>query len=133
MAPIDQVPADSHRLKILLGLYPEEIQLHFAATRSWLLEQCPDLQEEVDMTSNVVGYLLGPGYKGTVCTLILSKREIKLGLAGSASFHDPDGLLQGKGKVHRHVPIPASGPSSLPGLRDLLNQAITACRSRLSH
>lgn len=126
MAGIDQVP-----FKVLIGLYPEEVQTSFIATRSWLLEQCPELQEEVDVTSNVVGYLLGPGYKGTVCTLILSKREIKLGLAHSASFLDPNGLLRGKGKVHRYVPIPAAGPASVPGLNDLLDQAITACRIRL--
>ncbi|MFN8397795.1 MAG: hypothetical protein U0176_24465 [Bacteroidia bacterium] len=127
MASIDQFS-----FNVLLGLYPEDIQQRFLMTRAWLLDNCPDLQEEADATSNVVGYLLGPGYKGSVCTLILSKLEIKLGLAYSANFDDPNGLLQGKGKVHRHVPIPAGGHATVIGLAELLEQAIDACRARLS-
>jgi hypothetical protein len=42
-----------------------------------------------------------------VCTLILSKSGVKLGLVGGAALSDPYGLLAGTGKVHRHVQLRA--------------------------
>jgi len=62
----------------------------------------------------VVGYGYGPGYKGPVCTLILSKTGVKLGLPYAAALSDPDGLLEGTGKVHRFVQLRARRISSGP-------------------
>lgn len=118
-------------LEVMLGRYPEPVTAQYLVTREWLFFQCPALQEVPDPTANIVGYGLGEGYKGMVCTLIFSKTGLKLGLAFSAGFPDPNGLLKGTGKVHRHVVLPSTGAASVVGLEDLLQTAIVACKDRL--
>ena len=43
------------------------------------------------------------GLSGNVCTLILSKSGVKLGLVHGSELADPNGLLEGSGKVHRNI------------------------------
>jgi hypothetical protein len=38
-----------------------------------------------------------------ICTIILSKKEVKLGIVGGASLADPNHLMEGAGKKHRYV------------------------------
>jgi hypothetical protein len=83
------------------------------------------------MTARLISYAYGPGYKGTVCTLILSKTGIKLGLIGGATLPDPEGLLAGSGKVHRHVQLSAPEDLRRPGLKQLVLEASAVCRKRL--
>ena len=61
----------------------------------------------------------GDRYKGMVCTLILSKSGVKVGLVGGAALSDPYGLLAGPGKVHRHVQLRAPQDLKQAGLRQL--------------
>jgi hypothetical protein len=77
-------------------------------------------------------YTYGPGYRGVVCTLILSKTGVKLGIAGGASLADPHKLLRGAGKVHRHVPLKAIEDLRQPGVKELVAAASAACIERLS-
>lgn len=119
-------------LEMLLAKYPVPVQELYWEAHAWLLGQCPDLTVEVDAKSAVVGYMLGPGYKGTVGTIILSQKGLKLGLSNSVGFADPYGLLQGEGKVHRHVVLKANGVDGQAGLSDLLGLAIAACKARLA-
>jgi hypothetical protein len=81
--------------------------------------------------ANIIGYGLGPGYKGSVCAIIPSKKGVKLGIMKGAELPDPDGLLEGSGKVHRYVVIRSVQDFQNPALRALLNQAAEACRERL--
>src|SRR5215471_2102776 len=89
----------------LLALYPAEVQELASAARKSLSEWLPGLEETVDASVPVIGFGYGPGYKGTVCTLLLSKSGVKLGLARGSELPDPHGLLQGKGKVHRYIQL----------------------------
>jgi hypothetical protein len=54
-----------------------------------------------------------------------------LGIAGGASLSDPDGLLQGKGKVHRHIKIYGIGDLENPALKPLIQSAVEAARAGL--
>jgi len=67
---------------------------------------------------------------GMVCTLILSKKGVKLGLVRGSELADPRGLLEGSGKVHKYVPL--RGPADLrkPGLKPLIAAALAAWRNR---
>jgi hypothetical protein len=95
--------------------------------REWL----PSAAESVDASDRMVAYSFGSGYKGMVCTLILSKSGVKLGLAGGAALSDPYGLLAGAGKVHRHVPLRVPQDLKQAGLKQLVLDASAACKSRL--
>ena len=76
-------------------------------------------------------YAYGPGYRGAVCTIILSRSAIKLGISNGSLLSDPGGLMRGSGKIHRHVPIKTLDDLHQPGLKKLVVAASTACKERL--
>ena len=115
----------------LLRSYPEDVQTLLRQARKKLQEWLPDAREGVDASARMVGYRYGPGYKGMVCTLILSKSGVKLGLVGGAALADPCGLLAGSGKVHRHVQLRTVRDLQQAGLRQLVLGAKAACHKRL--
>jgi hypothetical protein len=80
----------------------------------------PDAREDLDRAGRVIGYSYGPGYAGLVCTIILSKTAVKLGVVGSAQMADPANLLEGAGKRHRYVAFAQASDFERPGIRDVL-------------
>ena len=115
----------------LLRTYPEDVQILARQARKTLREWLPDANESVDESARMLAYSYGPGYKGMVCTLLLSKSGVKLGLAGGAALADPRGLLAGTGKVHRHVQLRTVEDLQQAGLKQLVLGASAACRKRL--
>jgi hypothetical protein len=115
----------------LLGSYPEDVQTLVLQARKTLRQWLPDAAESVDESARMLAYRYGPGYKGMVCTLLLSKSGIKLGLVGGAALADPRGLLAGTGKVHRHVQLRTVEDLQQAGLKQLVLGASAACRKRL--
>ena len=123
--------AMNEAIDTLLRSYPEDVQMLARKTRKTLREWLPGADEAVDETARIVGYHYGPGYKGMVCTLILSKSGIKLGLVNGAALADPCGLLGGTGKVHRHVQLRTVRDLQRAGLKQLVLGASAACHKRL--
>ena len=87
----------------LLSQYPANVQEVAHGLRELISNAVPEVNEMVDAPARVIGYGHGDGYKGMICTIILSKKEVKLGIVGGASMPDPNGLLEGAGKKHRYV------------------------------
>ncbi len=87
----------------LLSQYPANVQEVAHGLRELIKKAAPEVNEMVDVPARVIGYGHGDGYKGMICTIILSKKEVKLGIVGGASMPDPNGLLEGAGKKHRYV------------------------------
>jgi hypothetical protein len=115
----------------LLRSYPEDAQILVRQARKTLREWLPSAVESVDESARMLAYRYGPGYKGMVCTLLLSKSGIKLGLVGGATLADPRGLLAGSGKVHRHVQLRTVEDLQQAGVKQLVLGASEACRKRL--
>ena len=115
----------------LLKLYPEEVQSLARDARKAVIEWLPAVDEAVDPAARMLAYRMGPGYKGMVCTLILSKSGVKLGIVNGAALPDPHNLLRSAGKVHRHVPLNSAEDLRQPGLKRLVVAAAAACRKRL--
>ena len=44
----------------------------------------PKAQESIDESAKLFGFSYGPGYKGLVCTLIMSRTGVKLGIVRGA-------------------------------------------------
>ena len=120
--------ADAFEEKV--ARYSPEVRSLARETRALVLELLPEAEETVDASSPVVGYGYGPGYKGLICSLILSRGGVKMGLTGGAALPDPKGLLQGAGKVHRYIPIETPSDLRKPGLRQLVGAAAAAWRER---
>ena len=100
------------------------------AVRRRLLFLLPGVAEEADAAANVVGYGYGAGYSNLVCTLIPSKKGVKLGFYRGAGLPDPHGLLEGSGKVHLYVEIAAPERAEDGSLEQLILAAAAAYRDR---
>ena len=113
-----------------LAKYPPEVQEIAHATRKLLYDVFPDIEETVQESTRLIGYRYGPGYKGLLCTLIPSQKGVKLGIFRALELSDPRKLLQGEGKVHRHVPLSRVDDLRQVGLRPLLRQALVVWQRR---
>jgi hypothetical protein len=106
--------------KTVAAAYPAEIAGLAAAARDFLLSLFPKLHEEVDSKAPYLFYSYGAGYKGLVCTLFLSKSAVKIGLVNGSDLPDPHKLLEGKGKVHKHILLKSTADLEKPGLKQLV-------------
>jgi hypothetical protein len=78
----------------------------------------------------VIGYGHGSGYADMICTIILSKTGVKLGIVGGADLPDPRGLLDGSGKRHRYVAFAEVADLKKPSVTALLEAAFAAWKKR---
>jgi hypothetical protein len=108
--------------------YPPNVSGLAASLRVLVRRTIPDALETLDESGRVVGYAVGPGYAGLVCTIIPSKTGVKLGVVRGAALPDPHGLLEGKGRKHRYVQIDESADLRRPGMEDLIKAAVNAAR-----
>ena len=91
-----------------------------------ILDTIPNLLEMVDRPARIIGFGFGVNYKDLICTIILSKGGVKLGIAQSVDLPDPRGLLEGTGKRHRYVVLAKPSDVSKPGLKSLLKARLAA-------
>jgi hypothetical protein len=113
-----------------LASCPPEVGALARAAKRLLEASLPNAEETLDATAKVIGYGYGPGYKGCVCTLILSRTGVKLGIPYGAAMADPNGLMHGAGKVHRHVVLQTPADLKQPGVRALVKAALAAWKER---
>ena len=100
--------------------------------RQFLLKDLKGITEQPDAKANVIGYSYGAGYKDLICTIIFSKKGIKLGFYKGAELPDPKKLLTGSGKVHRYVEINSEDDIRNPALLELLEHAVDTREKRLA-
>ena len=68
--------------------YPKAVPVLARRLRDLIISALPDAREELDRSGRVVGYSYDSGYSGLVCTIILSKTGVKLGIVGGAKRPD---------------------------------------------
>jgi hypothetical protein len=88
---------------VILGLYPDAV---------------------VTVDGGDIGFGSTTGYKGLVFTVSPHARHVTLGFAGGASLPDPAGILEGGGRVHRHLKLRAPADLDRPEVRDLMAAAV---------
>jgi hypothetical protein len=123
------MPSAQH-VDAFLAAYPEQVREVASAARRLLQGSLPGIAETVDEAAKLIGYSYGPGYKGVVCTLIMSQTGVKLGISRGSELPDPKHLMTGAGKIHRHVPLRSVNDLKQPGLKQLLKEALGAWRRR---
>lgn len=114
----------------ILAQFPPDVATTGATLRRLLLRQLNGITEQPDAKANVIGYNYGSGYKDLICTIILSKKGIKLGFYRGSDLPDPEKLLTGSGKVHRYVEIHSESDLRNPALVELLKSAVRAREAR---
>ncbi len=110
-------------VEVFLAGYPMGVQVVAQAARGFLKEVLPGAAESIDESARLLAYNYGPGYKGLVCTLIMSQKGVKLGINRGAELPDPEGLLEGSGKVHKYVQLKSTADLERKGLRELVEMA----------
>jgi len=111
------------------GRYPGKVSEIAASLRDVIRNAVPDASETLDQSGRIVGYAVGPGYAGLVCTIIPSKTGVKLGIVRGSELPDPDGLLAGAGRKHRYVQIDQPADLHRTGIAELIKAAARTARS----
>lgn len=120
----------SKDIDAFLARYPDAVRSTATAARELLKAHLPHVAESLDESARLLGYSYAPGYKGLVCTLIMSQTGVKLGIFRGSELPDPKGLMAGEGKVHRHVQLRSAADTKKPGLGQLLKAALAAWNKR---
>jgi hypothetical protein len=101
---------------------PPEIRPLARAVYAELHQVFPDAVITADADS--IGFGTGPGYKYLIFSLLPYRRHVTLGFARGTELPDPGRLLEGAGKVHRHVKIREEADLHRPELADLFAAAL---------
>lgn len=113
-----------------LSHYGDEVFENALALRALALKHLPGVLEQIDQPARMIAYCYGQRYVDMVCTIIPSKKGVKLGFYKGPELPDPSGLLQGSGKLSRYVEIKAMTDIQGKPLTALLKAALAAYRER---
>ena len=106
--------------EIVWGVSPQARQLAEQA-RDLIRDVYPAIVEVPWPKQRVIGYGVGPRKMSEhFCYISVSKEHINLGFMYGAELPDPENLLEGTGKLLRHVRITALEQLANPALRQLL-------------
>lgn len=114
----------------LLEPYPPDVQKLALAARKFVLRIIPKATEMVDTKSKVIGFGFGTGYKDMICSLMPAKSWVTLGIGWGAELPDPQKLMEGAGKVHRHVKLKSNSDLENPALATLLEASLARWERR---
>ncbi len=103
--------------------YSDTVRELARGARVLILAVMPKTVEQLDPSANLIAYGLDHSYKGLICGITLHKAYINIMFAQGASLPDPQGLLQGTGKLARHVHVERLADLEAPGIRDLVETA----------
>jgi hypothetical protein len=95
-----------------------------ARTRALIFDVYPEVVEVPWPRQNVVGYGVGPKKMSEhFCYIALYDDHVNLGFNQGAELPDPEGLLEGPGKMLRHTKIAEPEDLEDPAMRRLLEGA----------
>jgi hypothetical protein len=114
----------------VLALYAPEIRGLALAARDFVLGMIPDITEMVDVKARIIGFGYSVRYADQVCMLMPTKAGVNLGIAYAMELPDPKKILEGTGKLHRHVKLKSEADLGNAALKNLLKAAL-ARRERL--
>lgn len=123
---------NSRRFGRLSGMSSKDVDAYVAARlEPWQREIVEGLRslvrEAAPGSSELITYGL-PGWKGGSNKLLAiispSKKHVTFSFSRGADFHDVHGLLEGSGKVTRHVKIEDAADIDRAALRDYVTQAV---------
>lgn len=121
---------DSKALDNFLSQYSEDVVSNAFKLREIILKNLPEVQEQIDIPAKMIAYSYGQKYIEMVCTLIPSKKGLKLGFYKGADLPDPENLLNGNGKISRYIEIKKQEDIKIKPLTTLLKEALKAYKIR---
>ena len=122
---------EDKKINLFLSQYDEQVFSKALKLREVLLANLPDVIEQIDIPAKMIAYCYGQKYSEMICTIIPSKKGLKLGFYKGADLPDPGNLLEGTGKVSRYVNIRSLEQVKSSSLRDLIRSALSAYQERI--
>jgi hypothetical protein len=116
---------------IFFSNYDEEIFTNALHLRKILLKELPGITEQLDLPAKMVAYCYGQKYVEMICTMIPSKKGLKLGFYKGNELPDPAKLLEGTGKISRYVEIKDEKQVRSAELKTLIKHALKAYKERM--
>lgn len=106
--------------------FSDEIKEMARHTRKLIYTECPKVVEVVWTRQKNIGYGTGPKKNSEhFCWVMPATKHVTLGFNYGAELPDPTGLLEGTGKLFRHVKIKSIADLSNPDLIRLLKFSTT--------
>ena len=114
----------SHGLKEMTAAFDPRVRDLAARTRALIFDVYPEVVEVPWPRQNVAGYGIGPKKMSEhFCYIALYDDQVNLGFNQGAELPDPEGLLEGPGKMLRHTKIAEPEDLEDPAMRRLLEAA----------
>ena len=110
----------------ILSAFSPTVQDLATRTRELIRDVYPNIVEVPWPKQRVIGYGVGPRKMSEhFCYIAVHKDHVNLGFNYGAELPDPEGLLEGPGKLLRHTKIATPEDLARPALRALLVAART--------
>lgn len=113
----------SVEIEHFLAQYDEAVFVCGLKLRSLILKHLPNVVEQLDLPARMIGYSYGQKYADMICTIIPSKKGLKLGFYKGMKLPDPNKILKGDGKISRYVEINPKEELKTETLINLLAEA----------
>jgi hypothetical protein len=123
---------EDKKINLFLSQYDEQVFGKALKLREVLFANLPGIIEQIDIPAKMIAYCYGQKYSEMICTIIPSKKGLKLGFYKGADLPDPDNLLEGTGKISRYADIKSIEQINSSSLKDLIVSAVAAYRQRMS-
>ncbi len=120
----------NNSITAFLSQYDDQVIDYVLKLREMLLENLPGIIEQIDIPAKMIAYCYGQKYSDMICTVIPSKKGLKLGFYKGNELPDPNQLLQGSGKISRHIQINSADQIKSADLKKILLSALIAYQQR---
>lgn len=114
-----------------LSQYSDPVFTNALKLREVLFVNLPGIIEQVDIPAKMIAYCYGQKYAELICTIIPSKKGLKLGFNRGIDLPDPEKLLEGTGKISRYVAIRSEQQIRSAAIKKLLASALSAYKQRM--
>lgn len=113
-----------------LSHYDDQVSANALKISDILLKNLPNVTEQLDVPAKMIAYCYGQKYAELVCTIIPSRKGLKLGFYKGIDLPDPNHLLKGNGKISRYVEIKVAEDVESPALKALIKTAFETYKAR---
>ena len=114
-----------------LAKYDQQVHTHALILREVLFKNLPNIIEQIDIPARMIAYCYGQKYVEMICTIIPSKKGLKLGFSYGVDLPDPEKLLEGTGKISQYIEIKSDKQIKSAALKKLLLSSLEAYKKRI--
>ncbi len=122
----------TNKVEAFLTQYDDQISRNAMILRQVIMATLPDIIEQLDIPAKMIAYCYGQKYSELICTIIPSKKGLKLGFNWGTTLPDPDHLLEGYGKISRYVAIKSEEQIKSNAIKNLLLNVLKIYKQKAS-